>query len=198
MNRTKCPGLFPAWSSPGPSLPECFLLNTSRSPSSGVHLLVLLVVLQRHTLTAVVLQVVAGGDLRSSGVSTLGSGVTHDGPCGPHQSVGVVTHVPQRDQGQDDVAAVLSGDLVLAGHHRGHGPPVDQSLLVIDSTDRIRTSSPPSCSGAGARQCYRRMDDVIMLTDQLRVRLNNTDRCEPTGDVMCAYVNIYILFCYNC
>lgn len=44
-----------------------------------------------------------------------------------YQSVCVVTHVPQGDEGQSDPAAVLSGDLVLAGHHRGHCPPVTEN-----------------------------------------------------------------------
>ncbi len=34
-----------------------------------------------------------------------------------YQSICVVTHVPEGDEGQSDPAAVLSRDLVLTGHH---------------------------------------------------------------------------------
>lgn len=44
-----------------------------------------------------------------------------------YQAVGVVTHVPEGDEGQSDPAAVHRGDLVLTGHHRGDGPPVGES-----------------------------------------------------------------------
>lgn len=48
-----------------------------------------------------------------------------------YQSIRVVAHVPQGDKGQSDPAAVLSRDLVLAGHHRGHCPPGTQNQRVL-------------------------------------------------------------------
>ena len=45
--------------------------------------------------------------------------------CSPHQPVGVIAHVPERDEGQGDPAAVLGGDLILTGHHGRNGPPAN-------------------------------------------------------------------------
>lgn len=125
---------------------------------SVCYLFVLLVVLQSHALTAVVLQVVAGGDLQSNKTfmtalmfvmfvmlkaqlhTRLETNHPSDGLLlltldlrvrffflqplwETHQSIHVVAHVPEGDEGQSESTAVLQGDLVLPGHHRGHGPP---------------------------------------------------------------------------
>lgn len=42
---------------------------------------------------------------------------------GRYQAVGVVTHVPQRNQGQGHPGAILRGDLVLSSHNRRDRPP---------------------------------------------------------------------------
>lgn len=48
-----------------------------------------------------------------------------------HQSICVVAHVPERNEGQGDPAAILSRDLILTGHHRGYGPPVNQTNMFL-------------------------------------------------------------------
>lgn len=47
-----------------------------------------------------------------------------------YQSICVVAHVPERNEGQGDSAAILSRDLILTGHHRGYGPPVNQTNTI--------------------------------------------------------------------
>lgn len=98
---------------------------------SSRNLFILLVVLQRHAFTAIILQVVAGGDLQTDNHVYYYSELNYSSVCGCvclcatlYQSISVVAHVPEGDEGQSDPAAVLSRDLVLTGHHRGHGPPV--------------------------------------------------------------------------
>lgn len=47
-----------------------------------------------------------------------------------HQTIGVVAHVPERDEGQCDPTSICCGNLVLTGHHRGHCPPDIQIALL--------------------------------------------------------------------
>ncbi len=47
-----------------------------------------------------------------------------------HQAIGVVAHVPERDEGQCDPTSICCGNLVLTGHHRGHCPPDIQIALL--------------------------------------------------------------------
>lgn len=57
---------------------------------------------------------------------------------GTYQAVGVVAHVPQRDESQGDPAAVLRGDLVLPRHDGGHGPPAERRLESETPLERDR------------------------------------------------------------
>lgn len=54
-----------------------------------------------------------------------------------YQSICVVTHVPEGDEGQSDPAAVLSRDLVLTGHHRGHRPPVTNNQPIHNCYSQV-------------------------------------------------------------
>lgn len=56
-----------------------------------------------------------------------------------HQAIGVVAHVPERDEGQCDPTSVCSRNLVLTSHYRRHCPPVIQNgiaLLQIQNTTK--------------------------------------------------------------
>lgn len=55
-----------------------------------------------------------------------------------HQAIGVVAHVPERDEGQCDPTSICCRNLVLTGHHRGHCPP---DIQVAKLHYRFKTGS---------------------------------------------------------
>lgn len=71
-----------------------------------------------------------------------------------HQSVHVVAHVPEGDEGQSESTAVLQGDLVLPGHHRGHSPPGTPQFSSFINTEVEQRSLKP----AGVIQSVDRSD----------------------------------------